>query len=163
MKNRSLFVMLAALLLVGTAGAPSRSLTVRAGHAQAQQRFTTESLGITRGQALVADLASFPDGVTKLVLRDPNGRVGIILAVSDGAGAERARIEFYDARGMLVRTLDASSSGSRLEQRVKLLEDISLPRPPLPPGGRQIQSNEENLWIKLEALDRRVRALEKEP
>ncbi len=45
-------------------------------HAEGNQRFMTESLGITRGQALVANLTVFPDRATKLVLWDPNGKIG---------------------------------------------------------------------------------------
>lgn len=129
---------------------------------QGYQRLLTESLGVTRGQYLVADLASFPDGATKLVLRDPNGRVGIILAVSGRAGAERAQIEFYGAGGQLVRTINASNaspSAGLLEDRVRRLEDLSLPIVHRP-GERYAQSNTENLWIRLDALDGRVRALE---
>jgi hypothetical protein len=49
-------------------------------HAEGNQKFMTESLGITRGQALVANLTVFPDRAIKLVLCDPNGEIGLILA-----------------------------------------------------------------------------------
>ncbi len=156
MKKVFLFGLLAALI-VGVLGiALNRRATV---HAQQSERLTTESLGITHGQALVADLAAFPDG-TKLILRDPDGRLGMILSVSGRAGAERAQIEFYDANGQLLHRINASSSGGLLEERIKRLEDISLPIP-YTSGQRRTQSNLENLWIKLGDLEGRVSELEK--
>lgn len=162
MRKTVLFSLLAALVSAAIGSSLSRMMMVQGVQAQDSQRLLTQSLGVTHGQYLVADLASFPDGATKLVLRDPNGRVGMILAVSDRAGAERARIEFYDAGGVLVQALSASSSAGPLEERVQTLERISLPAS-AQPGGRSPFSNTQNLWIRLDDLDQRVRHLEGKP
>lgn len=62
------------------AEAQVRAPKVKCMHAEGNQKFMTESLGITRGQALVANLTVFPDRAIKLVLCDPNGEIGLILA-----------------------------------------------------------------------------------
>lgn len=126
---------------------------------QQHERLLTESLGLTHGQYLVADLASLPNGDTALILRDRNGRLGMIIAVSDRAGAERARIEFYDAGGALLGTLNAASSGGPLEGRVQRLEDMVFPLAARP-GDRLPQSNTLNVWLKLDSLEQRIRAIE---
>jgi hypothetical protein len=168
--KRASWLLLAAALIVGNVESfSSKAWTVRGVQAQGNQRLVTESLGITSGQYLVADLGVFPDGMTKLILRDPHGRLGLVLAVSDRTGAERAEIQFFDAGGQLMRTINATSAGSplatssggQLEYRMQRLEDLALPRTVLGPGERQTQSNELNVWNKIEQLERRIQGLER--
>ena len=111
MRKLTFVVIITGMIFLGAAAGViiTQPIRTQSAFAQAEQRISAQSLGITRGQYLVADLTSFPDGATKLVLRDRNGKVGLILAVHDRPDSARAQIEFYDSGGKIVRTLDAAS------------------------------------------------------
>ena len=90
---------LQALAVSGIFGLVGGALSIqfvgtRAAHAQPpqQEHLRVGSLRIVHGQATVAALSTYPpDNATKLILRDKNGRQGLILSVSDAPGtASRA-------------------------------------------------------------------------
>ena len=111
MKAKRMWVFLFAFVVLAISVAVASRFLIPATRTYAQndpQRIVTESLGISRDQYLVADLGSFPDGGTKLVLRDSHGRLGLILSVYDH-DPNRAKIELFDANGRRVGFIDAST------------------------------------------------------
>lgn len=116
MKTTRFLVGVFAVATLGVMGETLWEQIVRAPVAESQApptRIITENLTITGANVSVADLGFFPDGATKLVLRDGGGRVGLILAVSNAPGRSRAQIQFYDAQQRLVGTLDGTAGPSR--------------------------------------------------
>jgi hypothetical protein len=141
MRKQSLFVIIAGSVLLAVVALVTiaQLSKTQAAYAQAGQRTVIESLDISRGQYSVATLASFPDGATKLALRDPNGVVGLVLAVYDRRGSERAVIEFYDSGGNKVRTIDAASFAPPSGPRVGKIDAVAV----APASGPQIGKKEQ--------------------